>query len=173
MSVTTEYEPFKGWDTHENGNTRTKDMKKQIDGPIAQLILDLERTGKLERTLVILASEFSRDMMVEGRPEQKVLEQVDQPNVIQEMKHYGMHRHFTDGGSILLFGGGIKKGFVYGKTADERPCKTIEKPIRIDQLHQTIYHALGISPETNYVIEKRPFYTTPEGKGRAELELLV
>jgi Protein of unknown function (DUF1501) len=173
ISVTTEYEPFKGWDTHENGNTRLKDMKKQIDGPIAQLILDLEKTGRLERTLVILASEFSRDMMVEGRPELKVLEQVDQPNVIHEMKHYGMHRHFTDGCSILMFGGGVKKGYTYGKTADERPCKTIEKPIRIDQLHQTIYHALGISPETNYIIEERPFYTTPDGKGKAELELLT
>jgi hypothetical protein len=173
ISVTTEYEPFKGWDTHENGNTRLKDMKKQIDGPIAQLILDLEKTGRLERTLVILASEFSRDMMVEGRPELKVLEQVDQPNVIHEMKHYGMHRHFTDGCSILMFGGGVKKGYTYGKTADERPCKTIENPIRIDQLHQTIYHALGISPETNYIIEERPFYTTPDGKGKAELELLT
>ncbi len=172
ISVTTEYEPFKGWDTHENGNTRLKDMKKQIDGPIAQLILDLERTGKLDRTLVILASEFSRDMMVEGRPGLKVLEQVDQPNVIQEMKHYGMHRHFTDGCSVLMFGGGVKKGNVYGKTADERPCKTIEKPIKIDQIHQTIYHALGIDPETNYIIEERPFYTTPDGKGKAELELL-
>jgi len=173
ISVTTEYEPFKGWDTHENGNTRLKDMKKQIDGPIAQLILDLEKSGRLDRTLVILASEFSRDMMVEGRPELKVLEQVDQPNVIHEMKHYGMHRHFTDGCSILMFGGGVKKGYAYGKTAEERPCKTIEKPIRIDQIHQTIYHALGIPPETNYIIEERPFYTTPDGKGEAELELLT
>lgn len=172
ISVTTEYEPFKGWDTHENGHTRLVDMKKQIDGPIAQLILDLEKSGRLDRTLVILASEFSRDMMVEGRPELKVLEQVNQPNVIEEIKHYGMHRHFTDGCSILMFGGGIKKGYAYGKTADERPCKTIEKPIRIAQIHQTIYHALGIDPETNYVIEERPFYTTPDGKGIAELELL-
>jgi hypothetical protein len=173
ISVTTEYEPFKGWDTHENGNTRLKDMKKQIDGPVAQLILDLEKSGRLDRTLVILASEFSRDMMVEGRPELKVLEQVNQPNVIHEMKHYGMHRHFTDGCSILMFGGGIKKGYTYGKTADERPCKTIEKPIRIAQIHQTIYHALGIDPETTYIIEERPFYTTPDGKGIAELELLA
>jgi len=172
ISVTTEYEPFKGWDTHENGNTRLKDMKKQIDGPVAQLILDLEKSGRLDRTLVILASEFSRDMMVEGRPGLKVLEQVNQPNIIEEMKHYGMHRHFTDGCSILMFGGGIKKGNVYGKTADERPCKTIENPIRIDQIHQTIYHALGIDPETNYIIEERPFYTTPDGKGKAELQLL-
>jgi len=173
ISVTTEYEPFKGWDTHENGHTRLEDMKCQIDGPVAQLILDLEKTGHLDRTLVILASEFSRDMMVEGRPDATVQEQVNQPDVLNDPKFYGMHRHFTDGCSVLLFGGGVKKGSVYGKTADERPCKTIENPIRIDGLHQTIYHALGIDPQTQYEVEKRPFYTTPDGKGKAVMDLLV
>lgn len=173
ISVTTEYEPFKNWDTHENGYTRLIDMKKQIDVPVSQLIKDLKQSGHLDRTLIILASEFSRDMMTEGRPGAKVQEQVNQPDIIQELKHYGMHRHFTDGCSILMFGGGVRQGHVYGKTADERPCKTIEKPIRIAQIHQTIYHALGIPPETNYEIEKRPFYTTPDGDGVAELELLA
>jgi len=171
ISVTTEYEPFKGWDTHDNGYTRLIEMKKQIDGPVAQLIKDLDKTGRLDRTLVILASEFSRDMMVEGRPDAKVQEQVDQPDVIQELKNYGMHRHFTDGCSMLMFGGGIKKGNAYGKTADERPCKTIENPIVIDQVHQSIYHALGIAPDTNYLVEKRPFYTTPDGLGKPVLDL--
>ena len=41
-------------------------MKSEIDRPIAQLILDLESRGLLNRTLVILASEFSRDMIMEG-----------------------------------------------------------------------------------------------------------
>jgi hypothetical protein len=173
ISVTTEYEPFKNWDTHDNGYTRAIDMKKQIDGPIAQLIKDLERSGRLDRTLVILASEFSRDMMVEGRPDAKVPEQVIQPDVIQDIKNYGMHRHFTGAGSMLMFGGGIKKGGVYGKTADERPCKTIENPIVIDQVHQSIYHALGIAPDTNYVVEKRPFYTTPDGLGKPVMELFA
>jgi hypothetical protein len=172
ISVTTEYIPFEGWDTHENGYTRAAGMKKLIDGPVAQLIKDLERTGHLDRTIVILASEFSRDMMVEGRPDLKVQEQVKQPDVIHELKNYGMHRHFTDGASILMFGGGIKKGYVYGKTADERPCKTIDKPIVIDQIHQTIYHALGIAEDAHYVVEKRPFYTTQDGLGKAEMGLL-
>ncbi|WP_018623131.1 DUF1501 domain-containing protein [Spirosoma luteum] len=173
ISVTTEYEPFKGWDTHENGHTRLEEMKCQIDGPISQLILDLEKTGHLDRTLIILASEFSRDMMVEGRPDAKVQEQVQQPDVLTDPKFYGMHRHFTDGCSLLMFGGGIKKGFVYGKTADERPCKTIENPVRIDGIHQTIYHALGINPDTQYEVERRPFYTTPDGKGKAVMDLLM
>ena len=173
ISVTTEYVPFKNWDTHDNGHTRLVDMKKQIDGPVAQLIKDLDRSGHLDRTLIILASEFSRDMMVEGRPDLKVQEQVQQPDIIQELKNYGMHRHFTDGCSMLMFGGGIKKGNVFGKTADERPCKTIENPIKIEQVHQTIYRALGIAEDTHYLVEKRPFYTTPDGLGRAEMGLFA
>jgi hypothetical protein len=105
ISVTTEYEPFMNWDTHENGHTRLVDMKKVIDAPVAQLIKDLDESGHLDRTLVILASEFSRDMMVEGRPDLKVQEQVSQPDVIEDINHYGMHRHFTDGCSMLMFGG--------------------------------------------------------------------
>ncbi|GAB3316104.1 DUF1501 domain-containing protein [Larkinella ripae] len=173
ISVTTEYEPFKGWDTHENGHTRLVDMKKMIDGPVAQLVKDLDKTGHLDRTMIILASEFSRDMMVEGRPGEKVQEQVNQPDILSDLKFYGMHRHFTDGSSLLMFGGGIKRGFVYGKTADERPCKTIENPVKIDGIHQTVYHALGIPDDTQYEIEKRPFYTTPDGKGKPVLDLLA
>ena len=173
ISVTTEYEPFVGWDTHENGHTRLVNMKKMIDGPVAQLIKDLDKTGHLDRTLVLLASEFSRDMMVEGKPELKVKEQVKQPDILNDIKFYGMHRHFTDAGSVLMWGGGVKKGSVFGKTADERPCKTIENPIKIAELHQTIYHTLGIKPETQYEIEKRPFYTTPDGKGKMVKELLA
>lgn len=173
ISVSTEYVPFEGWDTHENGHTRLVEMKKLIDRPVAQLIKDLDKSGRLDRTLVVLASEFSRDMMVEGRPDQTVKEQVNQPDILTELKHYGMHRHFTDGCSVLMFGGGIKRGSVYGKTADERPCKTIENPVKIAGLHQTIYQALGIPPETEYEIEKRPFYTTPDGKGLAVKELFA
>ncbi len=171
IEVTTEYIPFKYWDTHDNGHERAADLKKNIDAPIAQLILDLEKRGLLDRTLVVLASEFSRDMVMEGRPGAVVKDQVVVPDLITEMKHYGMHRHFTDGCSVVMWGGGMKKGFLYGKTADERPCKTIEGKITIEDLHATIYRAMGISPKLSYEIEKRPFYVTRDGVGvpRAEL----
>ena len=173
ISVSTEYEPFLGWDTHENGHIRLKKMKQLINQPIAQLIKDLDQSGHLDRTLIILASEFSRDAILEGRPGLKVKDQVPQPDRIEDEKHYGMHRHFTDGSSILMWGGGIKRGFVYGKTADERPCSSIENTVVIDQIHQTIYHALGMDPETHYVIEDRPFYTTPDGQGKPVIELFA
>ena len=167
VEVTTEYIPFRYWDTHENGHTRAVGMKQTIDAPVARLILDLEERGLLDRTLVVLASEFGRDMMTEGKPGQEVKNQVDQPLVMTELKHYGMHRHFTEACSVLMFGGGAPKGKVYGKTADERPCKIVENPVSIDDLHATIYSALGIPPDTSYEIEKRPFYVTKDGKGKA------
>ena len=48
IEVTTEYVPFLSWDTHENGHTTAEGMKKAIDRPVAQLILDLEERGLLE-----------------------------------------------------------------------------------------------------------------------------
>ncbi len=173
VSVTTEYEPFLGWDTHENGHTRLVDMKKAIDVPIAQLILDLEERGLLDSTIVVLASEFSRDMLIEGRPGEAVLDQVEVPDHVESLKHYGMHRHFTDGASMLWWGGGIRKGFVYGETDVERPFKALTEPVTIDQVHQTIYHQLGMSRQTNYEVEGRPFYTTPDGKGLPLLGILA
>jgi len=166
MEVTTEYIPFEFWDTHENGHTRVVDLKKMIDAPIAQLVLDLEERGLLDSTLIVLASEFSRDCITEGKPEKVVKDQVEVPPQMTEMKHYGMHRHFTDAGSVLMFGGGVKKGFLYGKTADERPCKSIENPINITDLHATMYTAMGIAPNTNYIIEERPYYVTKDGLGK-------
>src|SRR2546426_8417169 len=62
IEVTTEYIPFRHWDTHENGHERSIGMKRDIDAPIAQLVLDLEERGLLNRTLIVLASEFGRDM---------------------------------------------------------------------------------------------------------------
>ena len=165
IEVTTEYIPFLNWDTHENGHTRAAAMKQQIDGPIAQLVLDLEERGLLDRTLIVLASEFSRDMMIEGKPDRRVKDQVDIPDVITEPKHFGMHRHFTDAGSVLLFGGGIKSGHLHGVTADERPCKTLQDRVVIEDLHATILRALGIPATLAYTIEERPFYVTRDGKG--------
>ena len=173
IELTTEYIPFEYWDTHENGHTRMVDLKKSIDAPVAQLVFDLEKRGLLNRTLIVLASEFSRDMMVEGKPDNAVKNQVVVPDVINEMKHYGMHRHFTDAGSVLLFGGGMKRGYLHGKTADERPCKTIEKRVVIEDLHASMYRAVGISPRLSYEIEKRPFYVTRDGLGKPILDLFA
>ena len=165
VEVTTEYIPFRYWDCHQDGHERLVMMKKVIDGPVAQLILDLEARGLLNRTLVVLASEFSRDAITEGKVGKEVRDQSTTPAVMTVPMHYGMHRHFTAAGSVLLFGGGMKRGFVYGKTADERPCTTIENPVPVEDLHATMYQAMGIAPTQFFVTEKRPVYVTRDGKG--------
>jgi Protein of unknown function (DUF1501) len=172
IEVTTEYIPFLNWDTHENGHERLVAMKQQIDAPIAQLVLDLEARGLLNRTLVVVASEFSRDLLIEGKPDLKVKDQVDVPDRITEPKHYGMHRHFTDAGSVLLFGGGVRRGHLHGVTADERPCRTVKDRVVIEDLHATIFRTLGIAPDAAYEVEQRPFYVTRDGKGKAITALL-
>jgi len=70
-----------------------------------------------------------------------------------------------------MFGGGVKKGFVYGKTADERPLIAVENPVTVMDLHATIMTAMGVSPKTEFMIEGRPFYVTEDGKGTPVMEV--
>jgi hypothetical protein len=168
VEVTTEYIPFIHWDTHADGHQTVDRLHKEIDRPIAQLVLDLEARGLLDRTLVIVASEFSRDMIIEGVPGSNAQDQATAPtDVLKEPKHYGLHRHFTGASSIVMFGGGMRRGFLYGASAAERPCLAVENPVSVADLHATIFTAMGINPKTAFDVEKRPFYATEDGQGKA------
>jgi hypothetical protein len=113
-------------------------------------------------------------MIIEGVPGSNAKDQSRAPtDVLQEMKQYGLHRHFTGSSSVVLFGGGMKRGFLYGRSAPERPCLAIENPISVADLHATIYTAMGISPKTAFDVESRPFYATPDGKGQAVQDLFA
>lgn len=174
VEVTTEYVPFLHWDTHNDGHTTMARMHEEIDSPVAQLVLDLESRGLLDRTLVIVASEFSRDALMEGQPGSTANDQArEKVEKLGALKHYGLHRHFTAGSSVLMFGGGIKAGQVYGATAPERPLVAVEDPVTIEDMHATIMTAMGISPKTEFQIEGRPFYVTKDGGGRAVEELFA
>jgi hypothetical protein len=177
VQVEYQYGPFRGFDMHEDGQSRMVEMKKQIDGPIAQLIRDLAERGLLERTLVVVATEFGRTIanqpkagvepigFAEGQSGDKL--------IIEDQKMYGFHGHFSSANSLLFFGGGFKPGLVYGRTADRHPMVPVETPVSLTDVHATIYKALGIAADTNYVIEGRPFYVTKDGKGKAVEALLA
>jgi len=174
VEVTTEYVPFLHFDTHAEGHSTVARLHSEIDRPIAQLILDLEVRGLLDRTLVIVASEFSRDALIEGRPGSNANDQATHKvDKITEAKHYGLHRHFTGGTSVAMFGGGVKKGFLYGRTADERPLVAVENPVTVSDLHATIMTAMGVSPKTEFGVEGRPFYVTEDGKGKPVMEIFA
>lgn len=167
IEVSSDFIPFESWDTHNNGHERTKDLKQMIDKPVASLILDLEERGLLDETLVILASEFSRDAVLEGKVGKISGFTEKQPENILNKTSWGLHRHFIGASSVVMFGGGIKAGTVYGSTAEKRPCSVIENPVKLIDLHATIYQALGIPADSHVIVDKRPFYITNNGKGKA------
>ena len=173
IEVTTEFMPFQRWDTHVNGHARLIDMKKEIDAPIAQLVRDLDERGLLKRTLILVASEFGRDMMTEGKPERFILndDTIQVPERMSDPKHYGMHRHFTGAQGVLLFGGGLRRGIAYGQTASERPMRVVDKPIALVDLQATILHAAGVPADLAYTYEKRPVYVTKDGKAKPAMDL--
>ena len=155
------------FDSHSDGHLVYEKRKKEIDVPIAQLVKDLESRDLLSRTLIVVASEFSRRVGVAG------LQDGPLEGTIDDAKQYGLHSHYTRAGSVLLFGGGIKQGHLYGKTNDEYPCEAIDKPLGIEDLHATIYRAMGISAKHHFMIEQRPFYVTRDGKGKPIEELFA
>ena len=107
--------------------------------------------------------------MIEGVPGSNAKDQSRaKTDMMQEMNHYGLHRHFTGGVSVVLFGGGMKKGFLYGETAPERPLRRDEEP----GLHDATCtprssRRWASAPQTAFDVEKRPFYATEDGKGVA------
>jgi hypothetical protein len=171
IQVEYQYGPFKGFDMHESGQRRMVEMKRQIDRPIAQLIKDLDERGLLERTLVIISTEFGRTIAsapaAGQEPDGFAERHTGEKLIIESEKMYGFHGHFSSGNALVFFGGGFKKGFVYGKTGDRHPMLPIENPVRLEDVHATVYKALGIPADTSYVTESRPFYVTKDGKGLA------
>jgi hypothetical protein len=177
IQVEYQYGPFKGFDMHENGAKRMQEMKKQIDRPIAQLIRDLDQRGLLDRTLVVVATEFGRTLAAQPaagvEPDGAAETQTGDKLTLDHEGMYGFHGHFSSCNSMLFFGGGFKQGLAYGKTAPQHPMVAIEKPVTLTDAHATIYRALGIAPDQSYITEGRPFYVTKDGKGQPVRELLA
>jgi hypothetical protein len=65
----------------------------------------------------------------------------------------------------MMWGGGVKRGHLYGTTAPQRPFMAVKDPVTVTDLHATLFTAMGISPKTVFDVEKRPFYATEDGKG--------
>jgi arylsulfatase A-like enzyme len=172
-----QYGAFKGFDMHEFGQSRMVEMKKQIDRPLAHFIKDLDQRGLLKRTLVVIMTEFGRTIAsapAAGKePDGFAERHTGEDLVIADEKMYGFHGHFSSCNSVVFFGGGVKGGFTYGKTADRHPMIPIENPVQLPDVHATIYKALGIPADTSYVSEGRPVYVTKDGKGKAIDALLI
>lgn len=177
VQVEYQYGPFKGFDMHDFGEPRMVEMKKQFDGPVARLIRDLDERGLLDSTLVVIATEFGRTIAAQPaagvEPEGFAETHTGEDLVIENEQMYGFHGHFSSCNAMVFFGGGFKGGCVYGRTADRHPMLPVENPVQLIDVHATIYKAMGIPPDTNYITEGRPFYVTQDGRGRPIDDLLA
>ena len=171
IQVELQYGPFKGFDQHEFGAPRMVEMKKQIDQPIAQFIKDLDQRGLLKRTLVVIMTEFGRTIAsapsAGTEPEGFAEQHTGEDLVIGDERMYGFHGHFSTTSCMTMFGGGFKGGYVHGKTADRHPMIAVENPVSLGDAHATLYKAMGIRANANFVHEGRPVYVTNNGKGVA------
>jgi uncharacterized protein (DUF1501 family) len=112
----------KDWDHHGGVKEGIRLKAEEVDRACAGLLLDLERRGMLDETLVVWAGEFGRTPMSQG----------------------GNGRdHHNQGYTIWLAGGGIRGGFNYGDT-DELGYAAVENPITVHDLHATMLQLLGI-----------------------------
>ena len=170
VEVEYQYAAFRGFDMHANGKSRMEQMKAHVDRPIGTLIKELKERGLLAKTLVVVATEFGRTIANQpaaGAEPDGFAEKSDGSTLaIENEAMYGFHGHFSSCNAMLFFGAGVKKGVAFGKTADHHPMLPVENPVGLSDVHATIYKALGIPANHNYVTEGRPFYVTKDGKGK-------
>jgi hypothetical protein len=143
------------WDTHANHDTRHRKLCADGDKAGAALIADLKARGMLDDTLVIWGGEFGRTPYAENRDKEKA----------------GRDHHHT-AFSMLLAGGGVKGGMVYGST-DELGMHAADNPVHVHDFHATILHLLGIDHQRlTYRYAGRDFRLT-DVHGHAVTEIMV
>jgi hypothetical protein len=123
------------WDCHVGLSDR---MKRQaapmFDAGVAALIEDLDERGMLKDTLVVVVGEFGRS------PQRGVSTSGNQNND-------DGRDHWPYCYTALVAGAGVKRGTVYGKS-DKTASAPVESPVHPTDLLATIYHSVGIKPDT-------------------------
>jgi Protein of unknown function (DUF1501) len=135
-----------GWDTHWDHFPRMKDeLLPGLDLTLSGLLIDLDRRGQLDETLVVLLSEHGRTpklASVQG----------------------GGRDHWSRCYSVVMAGGGVKRGFVLGKS-DKIASDPLERRVSPKDILATIYHLLGIDPATTLTDQQgRPMALAPEAE---------
>lgn len=119
-----------GWDQHDSLVTQMPGQARDTDRASAALITDLKQRGLLDETLVIWGGEFGRTNYCQGD---------------LSKENYGRDHHprcYT----VLMAGGGIKPGIVYGET-DEFGYNIVKNPVHINDFHATILNRMGLDHE--------------------------
>ncbi len=122
--------PFNSWDTHSDNDAKHRDEQvPALDRALSALLIDLDRRGLLESTVVIAMGEFGRT-----------------PHINAKLGR----DHWPDCWSLVVGGGGIAGGRVVG-ASDERGAYVAESQTSMGDVYATIYKALGIDWEKTYM----------------------
>jgi uncharacterized protein (DUF1501 family) len=128
--------PDGSWDTHRNNFPMLRDHRCPVfDKALAALLADLHDRGLLERTLVVAIGEFGRSPKIGAATTNNV--------------GPGGRDHWPDCYSCLIAGGGVLPGRVYGES-DRFGAYQKLNPVHPYDLLATIFHAVGIDPESEY-----------------------
>ena len=139
---------YGGWDHHDNIAGAFPPQAVELDQAVAALITDLERRGLLDSTLFMLTSEFGRTPKI---------------NATAGRDHWP--RVF----SILLAGGGIKKGAWYG-TSNATCSEPDDVALSVEEWATTIYHLIGIDAGKELIAPgNRPIEIVKAGRVVQEL----
>lgn len=136
-----------GWDVHNDGILRQHALIQELDTALATLVVDLERKKLLDKTLIVVASEF-------GRPAQ--------------FDAGGGRGHHGKSFTVALAGGGLKTGQAIGQT-DDLAMSIVSRPVSVPDLHATIHTALGINPHEHLYAGERPVPITDGGVAVTEI----
>lgn len=113
---------YGGWDMHSQISPAMRRDVPPLDQAVASLLEDLESRGLLERTLVLVSSEFGRTPKINAEAGRD---------------------HWPKVFSVMMAGGGVKKGLVYG-ASDSTATEPEFDPVSPEDLATTMYHMLGI-----------------------------
>jgi hypothetical protein len=143
-----------GWDTHGFNNTRMFPIIEKLHLPMTDqtlptLLEDLDQRGLLDTTLVLWMGEFGRTPKIND-------------NISRD--------HWPQCYTVLLAGGGVKRGFVYG-ASDKHGAYPADNPVRPEDLAATVFYLLGIDPRTEVRgVGDRPLHIA---EGRPVTGLLI
>ncbi len=133
---------YGGWDHHDNIRNGFTSQMPAFDQAFAALIRDLEGRGMLDSTLVVVTTEFGRTPKINGT---------------------GGRDHYPKVFSIVMAGGGIRKGYVHGST-DPTGSEPDGDPLSVPDYAATIYHLLGIDWEKTLMAGARPVKIVKDGE---------
>jgi Protein of unknown function (DUF1501) len=131
-----------GWDVHNEGIVKQHALIQELDTAMAALIRDLESKKMLDKTLIVVTTEF-------GRP--------------PEFDSGGGRGHQGSAFSCVLAGGGLKHTGAYGET-DELGKKIVSNPVSVPDFFATIHAAVGVNYSKNLYDGDRPVPITDMGK---------